>query len=178
VPPQYRKGIVPIYNAAAPQAVRRTGKLDRNKTCPGQPRRGCRMKSTPDSLMPLAAFVFLCVLGAVSDAQVTTPTYSYVFVPTVPQSDPRIFKVELNSDRLQAGGSIAIRVTTTPDVVAVETGNGPRSGQLTQISPGVFTTLSTLPRLGGLATIKISLHFVSKTTDGRSSSVDVPVHYR
>lgn len=97
------------------------------------------MKSMRDTLPPFAALVFLCVLGAVSDAQVTTPTYGYVSVPTVPQSDPSIFKVELNSNRLQAGGPIAIRVTTTPDVVAVETGNGPRSGELTRTSPGVFT---------------------------------------
>jgi hypothetical protein len=91
---------------------------------------------------------------------------------------PRIIKVELNSDHLRAGGPIAIRVTTTPDVIQVVTGHGSRSGALTKSGPGIFTSQSTLPRLGGLASVPISLHFVGTTASGQSTSVDVPVRYR
>jgi hypothetical protein len=117
--------------------------------------------------------------SAASAAQTTRPpTYAYTFKPAAVQGSPRISKVELNSDHLQAGGPIAIRVTTTPDVIQVVTGNGSQSGALTRTGPGIFTSESTLPRVGGLATVRISIHFVATTASGQSTSVDVPVHYR
>jgi hypothetical protein len=121
-----------------------------------------------------------CALApAASVAQATPqPTYAYTFTPAAVAGSPRINKVELNSDHLQAGGPIAIRVTTTPDVVKVVTGSRRRSGTLTMAGPGIFTSDSTLPRVGGLATVRISLHFVATTASGQSTSVDVPVHYR
>src|SRR5271163_1006923 len=70
-------------------------------------------------------------------APATPPKYGYTFTPPSPGTGtPQILKVELNSDHLHAGGPIAIRVTTTPDVVKVTTGNGKRSGELTQSAPG------------------------------------------
>jgi hypothetical protein len=119
------------------------------------------------------------LVPAASAAQTTPPpTYTYTFTPASAQGSPKIRKVELNSDHLQAGGPIAIRVTTTPDVVQVVTGNGPQSGVLTKTGPGIFASESTLPRVGGLATVRISIHFVATTASGQSTSVDVPVHYR
>jgi hypothetical protein len=109
---------------------------------------------------------------------IPTPTYAYTFSPAVATGSPRIIKVELNSDHLHAGEPIAIRVTTTPDVTEVVTGHGKHNGALTPSGAGVFTSESTLPRLGGLATVRISLHFVGTTASGQSTSVDVPVHYR
>jgi hypothetical protein len=122
----------------------------------------------------------VCVLAPPASASQTepSPTYAYTFTPALAQGSPRISKVELNSDHLQAGGPIAIRVTTTPDVIQVVTGNGTQSGALTKAGPGVFTSESKLPRVGGLATVRISLHFVATTASGQSTSVDVPVHYR
>jgi hypothetical protein len=128
----------------------------------------------------LFALYSACALApAASVAQTPTPaTYAYTFTPPAADGSPRINKVELNSDHLQAGGPIAIRVTTTPDVVQVVTGSRRRSGALTKTGPGIFTSESQLPRLGGLATVRISLHFVATTASGQSTSVDVPVHYR
>jgi hypothetical protein len=121
-----------------------------------------------------------CALAPAASIGQTTPppTYAYTFTPPVAEGSPRINKVELNSDHLQAGGPIAIRVTTTPDVIQVVTGNGKRSGALTKTGSGIFTSESTLPKIGGLTTVRISLHFVATTASGQSTSVDVPVHYR
>jgi hypothetical protein len=82
-----------------------------------------------------------------------------------------IRKVELNSDHLQAGGPIAIRVTTTPDVIQVVTGNGPQSGVLTKTGPGIFASESTLPRVGGLATVRT--HLYSFRRDHGERSIDL-----
>jgi hypothetical protein len=87
-------------------------------------------------------------------------------------------KVELNSDQLKANGPIAIRVSTTADVVTVVTGNGKRSGALTPGAPGMFTSQSTLPNLKLLAPIHIKLHFEAKSASGESVSADVPITYR
>ena len=134
---------------------------------------------TPLRSMYFAVCSAWVLAPAASSAQTTPPpTYAYTFTPAATQSSPRISKVELNSDHLQAGGPIAIRVTTTPDVIQVVTGNGPRSGVLTKTGPGIFTSESTLPPVGGLATVRIALHFVATTASGQATSVDVPVHYR
>jgi len=131
------------------------------------------------------ATIFCAALGVASllgpapgAAQPAADEYGYAFTPPASKAHPRILKVELNSDHLKAGGPIDIRVTTTRDVVKVTTGNGKRAGELAKVAPGVFTSASTLPRLGGLMTLKISLHFEATTADGRTTSLDVPVHYR
>jgi hypothetical protein len=105
--------------------------------------------------------------------------YGYTFTPPDPSTGtPRFLSVELNSDHLKAGGPIAIRVSTTLDVMKVTTGNGKHSGTLTQSAPGVFTSESTLPHIGGFASVRIKLHFEATTADGTSISLDVPVSYR
>ncbi len=140
------------------------------------------MESRDRALVRSTLFALSCarVLAPAASAAQTTPppTYTYTFTPAAAEGSPRINKVELNSDHLQAGGPIAIRVTTTPDVIQVVTGSRRQSGALTKTGPGIFTSESTLPRVGGLATIRISLHFVATTASGQSTSVDVPVHYR
>ena len=109
----------------------------------------------------------------------TPIVYGYTFTPPAPSAGtPRFLSIELNSDHLKAGGPIAIRVSTTPDVVKVTTGNGKHSGTLTQSAPGVFTSDSTLPHIGGFASVRIKLHFEATTADGTSISLDVPVSYR
>jgi hypothetical protein len=104
--------------------------------------------------------------------------YGYTFTPPSATGSPRIISVELNSDKLRAGGPIDIRVTTTPDVVRVVTGSGKRQGTLSRIRSGVFTSDSTLPHVGGLLSVGIKLHFEATTAGGKATSVDVPVHYR
>jgi hypothetical protein len=112
-------------------------------------------------------------------AQDDAPTYGFSFVPPAPASGTnKILKIQLNSDDLHAGGPIAIRVTTTPDVTQVVTGNGRHQGSLTRISPGIFTSQSTLPHVGGLLHVHIKLHFEATTADGRVEDVDVPVAYK
>jgi hypothetical protein len=105
------------------------------------------------------------------------PAYGYAFTPPPVTGSPRITLVQLNSDRLRAGGPIDIKVTTTTDVVKVTTGNGNRQGTLTQAAPGVFVSEATLPHVGGPLVIHIKLHFAAYTADGKSVSVDVPVSY-
>jgi len=124
-----------------------------------------------------AALASYAVLPAPGAAE-SSPAYGYVFTPPASKGSPRIIKVELNAERLRAGGPIAIRVTTTRDVVKVTSGNGKRAGDLTKVAPGVFTSASTLPRLGGLMTLKISIHFEATAANGQSAALDVPVHYR
>jgi hypothetical protein len=126
------------------------------------------------------ALYFAWLLAPLASAAQTPPprTYGYSFIPPAAEGSPRITKVELNSDHLRAGGPIAIRVTATPDVIQVVTGSRSRSGALTKTGPGIFTSESTLPRVGGLATVRISLHFVATTASGQQTAVDVPVHYR
>jgi hypothetical protein len=105
-------------------------------------------------------------------------TYGYVFLPPPTAGSPRIRKVELNSDELHAGGTIAIRVTTTPDVVAVVTGNGKHQGSLLRVGRGVFRGDSTLPHIGGFLPVRVKLHFEATTADGREAIADVPVTYK
>ncbi|HMD01607.1 MAG TPA: hypothetical protein VKG44_01460 [Candidatus Baltobacteraceae bacterium] len=127
----------------------------------------------------LARAAFLALAATLPANAQTATVYGYTWSPAAPATtSPAILKVELNSDHLQAGGPIAIRVSTTPDVVKVVTGNGPRSGALTSVAPGIFTSQATLPRVGGIASVKIKLHFVATTADGKSAAVDVPVSYR
>jgi hypothetical protein len=112
-------------------------------------------------------------------AQGDAPTYGFSFAPPAPASGTaEILKIELNSDDLHAGGPIAIRVTTMPDVTQVVTGNGKHRGSLTRISPGIFTSQSTLPHIGGFLHVHIKLHFEATTADGHVEDVDVPVAYK
>lgn len=125
--------------------------------------------------------VLVPMFGAVGPAvaQGDAPAYAFSFAPPTPASGTaEILKIELNSDNLHAGGPIAIRVTTTPDVTQVVTGNGRRRGSLTRISPGIFTSQSTLPHIGGLLHVHIKLHFEATTADGHVENVDVPVVYK
>ena len=115
--------------------------------------------------------------GSVARAD-TPPIYGYAFTPPAAAGSPRILSVELNSDSLHAGGPIDIRVKTTPDVTGVTTGHGRHKGALLPASPGVFTGDSVLPRVGGLWSVGIKIHVEATTADGKTTSVDVPVHYR
>jgi len=105
-------------------------------------------------------------------------TYGFVFLPPPTATAPRIRKVELNSDQLHAGGTIAIRVTTSPDVVAVVTGSGKHQGALLRVGRGVFRGDSSLPRIGGFLRVRVKLHFEATTADGRQAIVEVPVTYQ
>jgi hypothetical protein len=128
--------------------------------------------------MALAATYVACPL-AIAAAQTPRPTYDFVLIPPPTTGTPRILKVQLNSDHLSAHGPIAIRVSTTRDVVSVVTGRGHFSGTLTRVAPGVFTSESTLPRIRlpfGAAHFKI--HFEATTASGKEASLDVPVTYR
>jgi hypothetical protein len=113
-------------------------------------------------------------------AQDSKVDYGFKFVPPASgQSTPRIRLIELNSDRLHAHGPIAIRVSTTLDVVSVRVGRKALSGTLRQTAPGVFMTEATLPKIGllfGGAHVKI--HFEAKTATGETAAADVPVSYQ
>jgi hypothetical protein len=123
--------------------------------------------------------VLLLGSGTFALAQGEAVTYGYSFVPPAPATGaPEILKIELNSDDLRAGGPIAIRVTTAPDVTEVVTGNGRHHGSLTRASAGIFTSSSTLPHIGGLMHVHIKLHFTATTADGREAEADVPVVYK
>jgi hypothetical protein len=124
-----------------------------------------------------AAFSLAAMLLPAAPALAQT-VYGYTFTPPSASGSPRIISVELNSDKLRAGGPIDIRVTTTPDVVRVVTGSGKRQGTLSRIRSGVFASESTLPHVGGLLSLGIKLHFEATTASGKATSVDVPVHYR
>ena len=129
---------------------------------------------------PATVALLMALLPANAAAQAPTPppTYGFTWIaPATTNGMPQIIKVELNSDHLRAGGLIAIRVTTSPDVVKVVTGSGKRSGPLTKVAPGSFNSNSTLPHVGGPAPIPITLHFVASDAAGRSVAVDVPVTY-
>jgi hypothetical protein len=141
-------------------------------TAPQSGRRA-RFRAIPAAAWALAAMLFRP--AAPGSAQTV---YGYTFTPPTATGTPRIISVELNSDRLRAGGPIDIRVTTTPDVVRVVTGSGRRQGTLSRIRSGVFTSDSTLPHVGGLLSVGIKLHFVASTAAGKTISIDVPVHYR
>jgi hypothetical protein len=134
--------------------------------------------------MRIARFRFtaMLALGCLLSAQrvcADDVTYGYSYVPPEPSpATPRIKKVELNSEELEAGGTIAIRVTTTPDVVSVVTGSGKRQGSLARSGRGVFVGESTLPHVGGFLRVHIKLRFDASTADGRSTVVEVPVIYK
>jgi len=104
--------------------------------------------------------------------------YGFVFLPPPTAGTPRIRKVELNSDELHSGGTIAIRVTTSPDVVAVVTGSGKHQGTLLRVGRGVFRGDSSLPRLGGFLSVRVKLRFEATTADGRQAVAEVPVTYK
>jgi hypothetical protein len=125
----------------------------------------------------LGAFCALALPAAAQAPSPSPPAYGFLYTPPPAQGTPQILKVELNSNHLRAGGPIDIRVTTTPDVVKVVTGNGKRQGTLTMSAPGIFTSSSTLPHVGGFATIRIKLHFQATSAAGTSVSLDVPVTY-
>src|SRR5271166_2718364 len=130
----------------------------------------------------MSAACRLCAVLLLSFAALTpaaAPAYEYTFTPPPQTGTPRILEVQLNSDHLHGGGPIDIRVTTTPDVVKVTTGNGSQSGALTQSAPGIFTSEATLPHVGADLLVKhIKLHFTATTAAGASVSVDVPVTYK
>ena len=128
---------------------------------------------------PIAAALVLSMTApSVARADTTAPTYGYVYTPPATTVTPKIVKVELNSDHLQAGGPIDLRVTTSKDVVKVVVGHGKRAGTLTQSAPGVFTSEATLPHVGGLMAVGISLHIVATDASGTAATADVPVHYK
>jgi hypothetical protein len=123
--------------------------------------------------------MLLVLLVPVVPARAGDVTYGYTYTPPAPTpATPRIKKVELNSDELEAGGTIAIRVTTTADVVSVVTGSGKREGSLARTGRGVFTGESTLPRIGGFLRVHIKLRFEASTADGHETVVEVPVSYK
>jgi len=126
----------------------------------------------------IIAALLAALIPLMAAAEGTATAYTYTWTPPASGGSPSILKVELNSSHLRAGGPIAIRVTTSPDVVQVVTGKGNRQGALTKQQPGIFASTSTLPHVGGLLTIKIAIHVTATTADGKSASVDVPVFYR
>jgi hypothetical protein len=128
-----------------------------------------------------ATFVAVCALATASRSgadPAAAPVYGYTYTPPAATGSPRILKIELNSTHLHAGGQFDIRVTTTTDVTRVVTGNGKHQGTLTAAGNGVFTGDSTLPHVGGLLSVGIKIHVEASTADGKSTSADVPVHYK
>jgi len=130
-----------------------------------------------------SGFAVIATLAALmcppQGARADQVTYGYTFTPPEPTpATPRIKKVELNSDELAAGGTIAIRVTTSADVVSVITGSGKHTGALAHSGRGVFIGESTLPHIGGFLRVHIKLRFEASTADGREAIVEVPVSYK
>jgi hypothetical protein len=130
-------------------------------------------------LRPVLTALAFVATGATAPADPALPVYGYVFTPpAMAVQTPRILKVELNSDHLNAHGPIAIRVSTTPDVTTVVSGHGRMSGKLTRVAPGVFTSESTLPRVHLIfGAAHINIHFEAKTASGGVATADVPVSY-
>ncbi len=139
-----------------------------------------RTMRTP-GIAAFAALAAICAIGTASRSgadPASTPVYGYTYTPPAATGSPRILKIELNSTHLHADGQFDIRVTTTTDVTRVVTGNGKHQGTLTAAGNGVFTGDSTLPHVGGLLSVGIKIHVEASTADGKSTSADVPVHYK
>jgi hypothetical protein len=168
---EYTMPEVAFYNAALEEHMR-TRREARSDT-----KRTARLSNWSLRLGLALALSIPIALPAAS--QEAAPVYGFTFTPEPPAAaTPRILKIELNDNHLQAGQPIAILVLTTPDVTRVTTGNGRRAGTIPRISPGTFSTTSTLPHLGGIATIHLKLHFEATTADGTAVDVDVPVTYK
>ena len=137
-----------------------------------------RSPTIPRLAGALAAAILCALPPAHALACAAAESYAYVYRPASFSALPKIFKVELNSDHLHAGGPIDIRVTTSPDTVKVEVGCWNRGGELPRTGPGLFTSDSTLPHVPTFFTIGLKLHVIATNAAGASAEVDVPVHYR
>lgn len=82
----------------------------------------------------------------------------------------------LNSKKLRSQGPIAIRVTTSSDVVKVVTSSNGRQGNVPKISDGDFEASSMLPKLPLIASgIRTTIDFIAVGPGGKRVTVPVPV---
>ncbi len=109
-------------------------------------------------------------------------TYGFRFIPAAPkdpQAEPLIYAVYLNDRTLHSGGTIRIKVVTTPDVVKVVSRGGGRGGPIAEIAPGDFEASGALPVIPLIAQgATVNLQFVATGADGKSVTVTVPVRLR
>ncbi len=109
-------------------------------------------------------------------------TYGFRFIPPAPkdpQAEPLIYAVYLNDRTLHSGGTIRIKVVTTPDVVKVVSRGGGRGGPIAEIAPGDFEASGPLPVIPLIAQgATVNLQFVATGADGKSVTVTVPVRLR
>jgi hypothetical protein len=108
-----------------------------------------------------------------------TPTVSpfhYVIDPPAAGS-PAILEIAINDRVLHPGGPYIVRVTTTPDVATVQVEAMGGSYGVPPAGPGRFLTAGSVPSVIPFFFLDRSymLTVVAQTTDGRSSSIQVPM---
>jgi len=119
--------------------------------------------------------------GAPSPGAVASPAanpFRYVVAPPdPPAASPRIVEIALNDKTLHQGGSLLVRITTSPDVTAVVARTLGREIGIPQSSPGVFAGMQQLPT--GIPFFLLNrtyqVDFVASTADGRSASYTLPI---
>jgi hypothetical protein len=94
-------------------------------------------------------------------------------VPVTSPDGPHIIEVLLNDRQIHAGGSLNVRVLTSPNVVGVEARALGRFIAIPQSGPGLFSLAYTMP--GGIPFWLLNRNYdiviAAATADGRQVSV-------
>jgi len=105
-------------------------------------------------------------------------TYHIVLKPQASAAPdaPQILAIDINSQTVYSGKPLAMRVTTNDAVTKVTISSNGHSGQMTQVAPGRFESIGTIPKLPGIiAGLNVSLLFAATSADGRSTTAKVPI---
>lgn len=114
---------------------------------------------------------------AFAPAQPVSPFHYVIAPPAPPPGAPAIVEIAVNDQILHPGGPYVVRVTTSPDVTAVQVQAMGQSFAMPPGGNGRFFVSGSVPSEVPFFLLNrgYMLTVVAQTADGRSTSVQVPM---
>lgn len=105
--------------------------------------------------------------------------YRYVLEPTpIPSAAPdvpQIIRVELNDQTLHAGGPLAVRITTSPNVKRVVASTEGQNLEIVKAQDGIFAGVTTLPGFIPPWFFKTYQVTITASTDNKRATYTFPL---
>lgn len=110
-----------------------------------------------------------------------TPPSPYKYIlepvpsPSVAPDVPQIIRIELNDQTLHAGGQLAVRITTSPNVKRVVASTEGQNLEIVKAQDGVFAGMATLPGFIPPWFFKTYQVTVTASTDSKRATYTFPL---
>ncbi|HZZ64886.1 MAG TPA: hypothetical protein VFE17_05275 [Candidatus Baltobacteraceae bacterium] len=126
--------------------------------------------------------VYLLLKQCTGSPPSVTPSASPSSVAPLPtplvlaaNAPPQILAVQMSDYVLHSGELVSGTVVTSTNVTAVEIRVGPRSGQLPQTAPGMFSISYRMPNVPFFLRGQYTAQIVARTATGASAERDITV---